>query len=281
MTQPAFCWLDQGSGWFWLEDVPRNRLLNKIDKILAASPQVDLAALRAGIARHSRMEGFSPPSRVLKALCEQLEDCEVLGGRIVVDKRPRSARELSKHERTILEVFREHGPVLSYADARQRCIDAGLNENTTAVYLGNSPILRRVDVGIYTVIGAVVSPGQVRAVAKTVNRSCRTRVMQDYGWEPDGSAVWVTYKVSAGMLRSGVVGVPAGVKKYITCDRYKLHGRDGARVGRIGIRDGSMWGFLPFFRRRGGDVGDSMRVSFNLSEGKAVAEISEEAFGEE
>ena len=92
-----------------------------------ASPQVDLAALRAGIARHSRMEGFSPPSRVLKALCEQLEDCEVLGGRIVVDKRPRSARELSKHERTMIEVFREHGPVLSYADARQRCIDAGLN----------------------------------------------------------------------------------------------------------------------------------------------------------
>ena len=158
MTQPAFCWLDQESGWFWLEDVRRNRLLNKIDKILAASPQVDLAALRAGIARHYRMEGFSPPSRVLQALCEQLEDCEVLGGRIVVDKRPRPARELSEHERTMLKVFREHGPVLSYADARQLCIDAGLNESTTGMYLGNSPIFRRVAVGIYTEIGSCCEP---------------------------------------------------------------------------------------------------------------------------
>ena len=273
VTQPGFRWLDQDSGWFWLKDMPRNRLLNKVDKILATSPQIDLAALREGIARHYRMDGFSPPTRVLRTLCNQLEDCEVVGGEIIVDKRPRlPAKELSEHEQTMLAVFREYGPVLSYADTRQHCIDAGLNATTASIYIGNSPVLRRLTAGVYTVIGAAVSPGEVEAVSKTIMRSRRTRVSQDYGWEPDGSAVWATYKISEGMLRSGVVAVPAGIKKYITADGYDLYGRDGAKVGRIGMGDSSMWGFLPFFRRRGGDVGDYIRVTVNLSAGTATAE---------
>ena len=93
--------------------------------------------------------------------------------------------------------------------------------------------------------------------------------------------MWATYKISEGMLRSGVVAVPAGIKKYITADGYDLYGRDGAKVGRIGMGDSSMWGFLPFFRRRGGDVGDYIRVTVNLSAGTATAEISKEAFGED
>src|SRR5690606_26297005 len=126
-AQPAFRWLDEGTGWFWLEDVPRNRLRNQIDKILSVSPQVEISALRAGIARNYRMQGFSPPTRVLRAFCEQLPDCEVVAGRVVVDKRPRVQQdELSPTEQTMLQVFRESGPLLSYSNARERCIQAGV-----------------------------------------------------------------------------------------------------------------------------------------------------------
>ena len=281
-TLAGFRWLDEDTGWFWLEDVPRNRLLNKIDKILAVSTKVELTALRAGIARHYRMEGFSPPSRVLRAFCEQLDDCEVVGGRIVVDTRRRlPTDELSEHEQAMLEVFREHGPVLSHAEVRQRCVDASLNDTTTVIYLGNSPIVRRVAVGVYTLVGAAVSPGEVEAVAKTIKQSRRGTIIYDYGWEPDGSGVWVTYKLSAGMLRGGVLSVPAGIKMYITADSYELRGRDSAQIGTIGIGDGTMWGYLPFFRRRGGDVGDYMRVRFRLSDRTVHAETSEEAFEDE
>ena len=93
--------------------------------------------------------------------------------------------------------------------------------------------------------------------------------------------VWVTYKLSAGMLRGGVLSVPAGIKMYITADSYELRGRDSAQIGTIGIGDGTMWGYLPFFRRRGGDVGDYMRVRFRLSDRTVHAEMSEEAFEDE
>ena len=281
ITQPGFRWLDEGSGWFWLDDVPRNRLLNKIDKILAAAKRVDLAALRAGVARHYRMEGFSPPIRILRELCEQLEDCEVVGGQIVVDRRPRlPTEELSDCEQKILEVFREHGPALSYGNVHQRCIEAGLNEATTSTYLGNTPILRRVAVGVYTVVGAAVNPGQINAVAKEKKGARRSRVIHDFGWSPDGRSLWAIYKISKGAFRRGVFGVPGGIKKYLTEARYELRGSDGAEIGHIGIRDGRLWGFLPFFVRRGGEPGDFMRVTFNLLNNTAMIELSEEPFDE-
>jgi hypothetical protein len=86
------------------------------------------------------MEGFSPPVRVLRVLCEQLADCKVIGDRVVVDTRPRSeAAELSEHELAMLTVFRTHGPLLSHADVRRDCLDAGLNDTTTMIYLGKQP----------------------------------------------------------------------------------------------------------------------------------------------
>ncbi|MBN2575500.1 MAG: hypothetical protein JXP73_13130 [Deltaproteobacteria bacterium] len=278
-TQPGFRWLDEDTRWFWFEEVPRNRVLNKVDKILAVAPKVDLSDLRAGIARHYRMDGFAPPSRVLRALCEQIGDCDVVNGRTVVDKRPRDpTTELSDQECAMVEVFHRHGPALTYADAMRLCSDAGLNETTTGIYLANSPVLRRVTMGVYTLVGAAVTPGEIETVAKTVGRSRRKQVMQDHGWRPDGAGVWVTYRISQGILRSGVLGVPAGIRKCLDPQGYDLHGADEAKMGRVRIRGSSMWGFLPFFRRRGGDVGDFLRITFRLTEHIARIEVAQEPF---
>ena len=35
MTREDFCWLDEAGGWFWLSSLPRNRVLNQIEKILS------------------------------------------------------------------------------------------------------------------------------------------------------------------------------------------------------------------------------------------------------
>jgi hypothetical protein len=121
-----------------------------------------------------------------------------------------------------------------------------------------------------------VSPGAVGEISKAVKRSRQGSVMLDYGWNPKGPIVWSTYKLSAGMLRNGVLSVPAGIQEYLTADGYELRGPDGAHIGRVGIGDGNMWGYLPFFRIRGGDVGDYIRVNFNLAEGTVQAELSDE-----
>jgi hypothetical protein len=39
-----------------------------------------------------------------------------------------------------------------------------------------------------------------------------------------------------------------------------------------------MWGFIPFFRRRGGDVGDFLRLTFSLNQPIARVEVAQEPF---
>lgn len=76
------------------------------------------------------------------------------------------------------------------------------------------------------------------------------------------------------------MGVPAGIRKYLDSSGYDLRGSDDSIIGRIRLAEANMWGFLPFFRRRGGEAGDFLRVTFNLSERRAVVEVAEEPFEE-
>jgi len=43
MLLADFQWLDEETGWFWLRSVPRNRLLNQIEKIMAVAPRAPRA----------------------------------------------------------------------------------------------------------------------------------------------------------------------------------------------------------------------------------------------
>lgn len=274
----GFQWLDKPTGWFWLTNVKRNRLLNRLDKVLATAPRVELSALRSGIARFRRMEGFCPPMRVLRAICELLPDCNVVGDN-VEDRRPRSREtELSEVELTMLSVFEHHGPVLSYSEARKYCIEAGINEHTTTIYLGGCAVVRRLVPGVYIQMGASASPGDVEAVVSTIRRGRQQRVQQDYGWNHDGSALWVTYKISGGLLRSGVANIPATIQRFVGERSFDLIGTTGKQVGTLQIRGAQLQGLAHFFRRRGGDEGDHLRVAFNLAENTAVIELSEESF---
>jgi len=73
----GFSWLEEDSGWFWLRDLPRNRLLNFIDKIMSVADSVDISELRQGVSRNYRMKGLVPPSRVLLEVCRQVERFQV------------------------------------------------------------------------------------------------------------------------------------------------------------------------------------------------------------
>ena len=113
------------------------------------------------------MKGFVPPAPVLAALCEQLGDCRVVESRIVVDERPREPTDaLSRSEFVMVDVFRRFGPVLTFQDVRDRCVDAGLCEQTAIIQLGNSPIFRRVAPSVYTLIGATVSADEIGSMSK-------------------------------------------------------------------------------------------------------------------
>ncbi len=57
---------------------------------------------------------------------------------------------------------------------------------------------------------------------------------------------------------------------------YELRAADGLAIGKLVIKGSSAWGLLPFFRRRGGDVGDYMSVVIELNVRRAVVSLGGE-----
>ncbi len=284
MAQSRFHWLDEGSGWFWFEGAPghdrSSSLLRKIDAILAVAPRVDLSVLRAGLARPYRVQGTAPPRHVLASLCRQLKDCRLVGGRTVVDTRPRDpSTALARSERAMLAVFRAHGPLLSSADAFRFGAEAGLGKPTITMALRSSPIIRRVAQGVHTLIGARVTPSQIEAKAKTtIGHRLGYQSAQDYGLRPDARGLWATYRVSELALLTGRLATPDAFRLCFDPRGYELRDPDGRRIGHLDVSAAGMSGFLPFFRRRRLDLGDHLRVTFDLAERLALIEVSEEAF---
>ena len=214
-----FHWLDDAKEWFWLRDVPRNRLLNQIEKIMVVAGSIELADLRNGVGRHHRMQGFRPPREVLARLCVDTglyrrEGTRIIGGAELPDWKD----VLGDIERTLVEVLFDHGPVMRKDELVELAVvDRGLNRNSVSVYLTYSPVLERYAPGVWGLRGAPVTAGDVQVL---IPPRVRHQVLQDHGWTADGK-LWVAYKLSPAAVESGVLGTP-GVLRDVASGPFAL-----------------------------------------------------------
>jgi Bacterial RNA polymerase, alpha chain C terminal domain/Sigma-70, region 4 len=265
-----FRWLDENGGWFLLNSVPRNRLLNQLRKILSVAPSIEVSELRSGVCRHHRMKGVAPPQRVLLEFCRAISWCNVDGKRITVQPIPDWKQVLSETEQIFAEILKREGPVMQRARLEELCVARGMNRTTFYMYLDYSPILNRYAAGVYGLRGADVSSVIIQELIPKIRR---VRVMKDYGWT-EGGQIWIAYSLSTAMINSGVATLPAGIKRYVEGD-FSLKTEDGLRVGTLVAAPGNVWGFGPFFRRRGGEPGDYLIVILDLSKREAVLRIGD------
>ena len=269
-AQPVLQWLDQETGWFWLPTVPRNRLLNQMEKVLSVAGRLHVSELRAAVGRHHRMKGFAPPRRVLLELCRQLPGYGVEDDLITAEPPLEWTRILEETEMTIALVLKELGPVMTRENLENECLGLGMNRSTFYVYLGYSPILTKHARGVYSLVGTVVRPG---AVETLLPRSRRRKVLVDYAWTSD-ARIWLRYRLSDAMIKTGVLALPTGLKVFLDGE-FSLRSEDGSGVGTLVSRDGSAWGLGPFFRRRGGEPGDHMLIVFDLGAREAVVSVGD------
>lgn len=267
---PGFSWLDEASGWFWLREAARNRLLTPIRKIMAVSHRTQISSVRDAISRVYKLEGFSPPRRVLLEICRQLPGLRVEGEFVVADPAPDWRSELEHVERTLVDILMTHGPVLSRPRFEELSLAAGVNRSTFYAYLNYAPFIERLATGVYALRGSDIPPGTAEALIPR-RRSFATTVRLDYGWTTDGN-VSVTYRLSAGMLLSGVCGIPAGIRDHVQGE-YELRTSDGTAIHRVTVRGSSAWGLSSLFTRRGGDEGDTLRLTFDLRSRIVTAEL--------
>lgn len=267
-----FRWLDEQSDWFWLVDLPRNRLINQIQKVFSVTESVSVGELRAGVRRHHRMQGFAPPERVLLELCRQIPWCSVEDRTVRLNKEHALRKILSKTEETMAAILRRHNSVMQRETFEEECVVGGMNRATFYIYIDYSPIIVKYARGVYGLRGAEVPPGLVESLKPKIQRG---RVLKDYGWKSDGR-LWVGYKLSESTVATGVCSIPATLTRFIEGD-FQFYEPSGKIVGNLGINKTSAWGLRPFFNRRGVDAGDHLVLLFDLSLRTATAYIGDES----
>ena len=238
--------------------------------MLSVAPQIPVSELRVGVSRHHRREGFAPPQRVLLALCHRLPGYRVTENNVSAESPLDWEETLADSERTLAGVLKEHGPVMERMRLEELCSERGLKRDMFYIHLTYSPIIERFAQGVYGLRGATVPPGLAESLALPRSKS---KLVRDYGWTDDGS-LRVSYRLSRAVISSGVVGVPAGIRQYIQ-GRFTLKTADDTQIGTLVIKDSSGWGLGPFFRRRGGEAGDMLRIRFDLKPKVAVVEVGE------
>jgi hypothetical protein len=259
-------WLDDAEEWFFIP-LTRNRVINQMRKIFAVQPAVSVDELREGMWRHHRMGGTAAPRSVVRSLCMKLDWLRVEGDEVTCMTPLDYREELEQIERTLVEVFRDHGPVLSRGEATDLCLERGVKRNSTSIYLSYSPIVERLTTGQYALRGSEVPAGSVNTAIST-----RRRVLQGHGWTSDGR-VWIAYALSQAALDSAVVGLPGALVSELQ-GSYRLSSAGG---GRVVCRGTSMWGFSRFIRRQGAQVGDILRLTFDLQAASCELSLGDES----
>jgi hypothetical protein len=263
---PDICWLDGNRQWFCFS-AGGSSLETMLWKIMAVAPEIQLSELREGLARHHRSP--SPlPSTVLRQLCIHL-GLEVDGNIVRIRQRIRPEEVLSEVEFTFFQILCEEGPLLPTTELEKRCLRRGMNQHTFWVYLSYSPTLAQYASGVYGLRGAKVAPGEAEALRPRVGRS---RIVEDYGWRRGGVA-WVAYTVTEGLLRSGVAGMPVGMRDALGDGVWPLLTVEGSQVGSLVCRGGQVWGLGPFFHRRGADVGDILVLEIDRKSSVATLRV--------
>ena len=279
----GFSWLDRENQWFWFLNCKRNRILNLIRKIASVAEELTLDDLRSGIMRTHRTKGYSPPRRVLSAICEQSKQY-IVRDNVVISQPPLSWEEVLEgtNEYDLVLALKTFGPVLTRADLEALCTNKGMNRSSFYIYIGYSPLIQRYARGVYGLRGAKVSSGVIDQLRKRVERELRhrakstgtNRVLIDYG-HTEGGNIWIVYKLSSNAIFSGVITTPGPLQKYLNGE-FRLFSADGARMGTIKSNKGSTWGMGPFFSRRGAEENDYLAIVFDLSSRKATAELGTE-----
>ena len=266
--------------WFWVPDIPgdRNRLRNVTQRMLSVAARLDLATLRQGVRRRYRFMGIEtvPPSSVLGAFYAAHPEFIVhkdgsVGSAVDLDYR----LMLGDVDRAFVDVLRSTKTgLMDRAQLEEAMTARGVNANTLSVFTSYSPVLDHPAMNVWCLRGADIDPAALDALrAATATRTRRRRTVA-FGWDEDGR---VSLTVSMGNVHSPVVQIPSAIARYVAGRRFAAVAEDGTPAGTVVVDDGgSSWGYGPFLRRRGAEVGDPVTMRFDLTTEHVALSIGDE-----
>jgi hypothetical protein len=124
-----FEWLDRESSWFWYIPDGSNRVVQQVQRSLALSGRIKLSMLRSAIRRDNGLGNFTPPTKIIEAVCRRVLGWQIEGDSI--SQVPAMAQRndaLAPNERLLATILREHGPALERAKLMELCRARGIDD---------------------------------------------------------------------------------------------------------------------------------------------------------
>lgn len=243
--------LDRTGRWFWFGEADgANRLLDWSRRILAtARARVDVEHVHAGISRFSRLYDETSPitpilptAEVLLAMLASCPDIEVQQAddlRLVDDSRV-SRTAPDGVIGSVIDLLRTHGGVMALGDIKARLVgEGGISPISLSVQLSCSPMIRRIDHGIYAIRGARLEGHSMRkAYVRNANEIIEIRTHED------GSISW-EMTLTEGAITNRQMGLPAAACRVLQPGRFRVRGggtvdvdpHEKVRLVRGGVRE--------------------------------------------
>jgi hypothetical protein len=175
---PSAHWVDEETGWGWVDGVEKGPMITDVCRILAvAQPlSVDIAAIYAGLTqpkraalkaeRPNRFSGLMAPRWVLQYILEQLPEFEVAqydNFRLRTPVDPRSVME-DGTGLAIYDAIVKRGGLATWQQLKQDLVESqGVNPITFGVVLKNRCWIEQPGYGLYGLRGLRLHIEQVRA----------------------------------------------------------------------------------------------------------------------
>lgn len=290
---PGFISLDSGRDWWRATGLPdgRDRLVNLSKKMLSVASPLSVKAIRDGVARAYRGRASSnshyrdslavPPVVVLQSFFEHHEgfsvDNSLVSYRTLLDYK----NELSVGERVLVEILRSCATgALDRATLARGALEKGLGEASFGQVTSFSPVLERVDMGVWKVRGVAIDPAAVEAVRQRTRDIPRIPRVINYGWTNDGK-VWIAVKAPH-PPKSMVIGIPSPLRDFLGDRSFTATLEDGSPCGTLTSKEqGTLYGFYTFARAVSLDEGDVVRMTFDLVTATVALEVVDEEALEE
>lgn len=152
-SREDFRWLNRSLGWFWLSRFGRNKVANRLNKILAVSNSVTLREAYTAMAKDYRLASFGPPRSVFAEFCRQIPGVQVGKGGAITRERFDPAEVLSSKEQKLIGIIEQHGAQITWKQLVSACREVGLSAGTASVFVSTSPLVQKRGRGVYSLIG--------------------------------------------------------------------------------------------------------------------------------
>ncbi len=156
-SREDFRWLNQSLGWFWFSQFGRNKVANRLNKILAVSHEVSLREAYAAMAKDYRLASFGPPLSVFAEFCRQIPGIQVAKNGVITKDSVDCGQVLSSKEQKLIDVIARQGTQITWKELMRACGEIGLSSGTASVFVTTSPLIRKHSRGVYSLIGRTTS----------------------------------------------------------------------------------------------------------------------------